>query len=237
MHQYRLGANPLESNSLEKDLGVLVDSKLPWASSALVAKIASDILGCIRKNIAIGWGTLTLYSALVRPHLVCCSGIQNSRTSGASSGLLRTRETWSLWSEFHLNMRKNFTMQMTEHWHGWPRQIVEYPSLEIFNNCLNAILCSRMTASAGRLPRWPTMVTSNPTCSVIDSLILSFCGCWLGATHRNYSFHPSGVKLSYIYKQMQFFEKSFYTYTDSWYFFPFLFFPPEKKRGEMSLGF
>lgn len=30
---------------------------------------------------------------------------------------------------------------MTEHWNRLPRKAVDYPSLEIFKNCLHAILC------------------------------------------------------------------------------------------------
>ncbi|KAJ7425347.1 hypothetical protein WISP_23722 [Willisornis vidua] len=54
MHQYRLGADLLESSSAEKDLGILVDRKLPMSSQqcVLVAKRASGILGSIRKNAA-----------------------------------------------------------------------------------------------------------------------------------------------------------------------------------------
>ncbi|KAJ7401638.1 hypothetical protein BTVI_93756 [Pitangus sulphuratus] len=45
MHQYRLGANLLESSSVEKDLRVLGDNKLPMSQqSALVAKNTNGIL-------------------------------------------------------------------------------------------------------------------------------------------------------------------------------------------------
>jgi len=53
MHQYRLGADLLESSSVERDLGVLVDDKLTRSQEcALVAKKAYAILGCIKKSVA-----------------------------------------------------------------------------------------------------------------------------------------------------------------------------------------
>ena len=42
-----------------------------------------------------------------------------------------------------LSMRKNFfTLRVTEPWHRLPREVVESPSLEIFNPCLDKVLCS-----------------------------------------------------------------------------------------------
>ncbi|PKU38324.1 rna-directed dna polymerase from mobile element jockey-like [Limosa lapponica baueri] len=52
-HQYRLGVDLLEPSSEEKDLGVLVDSKMTMSKQcALVARKANGILGCIGKSVA-----------------------------------------------------------------------------------------------------------------------------------------------------------------------------------------
>jgi len=69
-NQYRFGADMLESSSVERDLGVLVDDRLTMSQQcALVAKKASGILGCMKKRVASRSRQVLLPSALVRPHL------------------------------------------------------------------------------------------------------------------------------------------------------------------------
>ncbi|KAK4816190.1 hypothetical protein QYF61_012655 [Mycteria americana] len=74
-HGYRLRDEGIESSPAEKDLGILVYAKqnMTWQCALTVQK-ANCILGCIKRSVARRPREviLSLYSALMRPHLEYC---------------------------------------------------------------------------------------------------------------------------------------------------------------------
>ncbi|PKU43580.1 hypothetical protein llap_6101 [Limosa lapponica baueri] len=74
MHQYRLGADLLESSSVEKGLAVLVNNRMTKSQQCvLMAKKANGILGCIKKSVTSRSREVILphYSALAASRVVC----------------------------------------------------------------------------------------------------------------------------------------------------------------------
>jgi len=57
--------------------------------------------------------------------------------------------------KFQLNMRKNFfPLRVTEPWPRLPREVVESPSLEIFQTHPDKVLCSRLWVTLLRQGGW-----------------------------------------------------------------------------------
>jgi len=65
--------------------------------------------------------------------------------------------------KFHLNTRKNFfPLRVMEHWNRLPREVVESPSLEIFQTRLDVVLCSLLWVTLLWQESWDYMTDRGP---------------------------------------------------------------------------
>jgi len=94
--------------------------------------------------------------------------------------------------KFQLKMRKNFLpLRVTEPWPRLPREAVESPSLEIFQTCLAAVLCSLL---------WVTLLgqgvgLGDPQRSLPTPTMLGFCDSVICAWRALCSSRPPGQTL------------------------------------------